>query len=187
MVDVRVIASTNRNLEEEIRKGHFRKYLFYRFNVFPIDIPPLRERREDIPLLAKFYLQRFASAYRKDITMIPETVLKTLEDHDWPGNVRELINVVERAVILNDGPDLRLFEQLDGPAGPEPVRVESTEGRIAEAATGLEEMERSHILKALVECSWRIEGPRGAAARLRMNPSTLRSRMKKLGVRVARR
>ena len=112
-VDVRIIASTNRNLEEEIKKGRFRKDLFYRLNVFPVTIPPLRERREDIPLLAKFYAERFSKSHGKDIRKIPTNTMKVLENYSWPGNVRELINVIERAVIVSAGPELRLAEKID--------------------------------------------------------------------------
>jgi transcriptional regulator with GAF, ATPase, and Fis domain/CHASE2 domain-containing sensor protein len=175
-VDVRIIASTNRNLEEEIQKGQFRKDLFYRLNVFPVTIPPLRERREDIPLLAKFYAERFSKSTGKGIKKIPTNTMKVLENYSWPGNVRELMHVIERAVILSDAPELRLAEKLL--AHPE-------ETAKAEDETGtkdLLEVEQEHILRVLRETGWRIEGPKGAAQLLGMNPSTLRARMRKLGI-----
>ncbi len=180
-VDVRIIASTNRNLEEEIRRGRFRMDLFYRLNVFPVTIPPLRQRKEDIPLLVKFYAEKFSKAHGKRIDKIPRQTMKALENYPWPGNVRELINVIERAVIVSDGPELRLAEKIDAIAGigqEETVEVEKRSG-----PPGLSEVEREHILKTLMETGWKIEGNRGAARLLGLKPSTLRARMKKLGIK----
>ena len=179
-VDVRVIASTNRNLEEEIKNGRFRKDLFYRLNVFPVTLPPLRQRREDISLLVEFFVGRFSNSFGKRIERTPKNIMKDLEDYAWPGNVRELINVIERAVIVSNGPELRLAEKI----GSSPILDHRKQTpNEAEGRKGLAEMEREHILRILKETGWKIEGPAGAAAGLRMNPSTLRARMKKLGIK----
>jgi formate hydrogenlyase transcriptional activator len=179
--DVRVIASSNRDLEEEMAKGRFRRDLFYRLNVFPITIPPLRERREDIPLMVKYYVEKFARTYRKEITGIPGKVMKVFKDCSWPGNVRELINIIERAVIVSDGPELELAGEIY--AGlPSPSREQTRDSIQGTRKKGLVEIEREHILTTLREIGWLIEGHNGAAEILRMNPSTLRARMKKLGI-----
>ena len=181
-VDVRIIASTNKNLEEEIAKGRFRKDLFYRLNVFSITIPPLRERKQDIPLIVKFYAEKFGKVHGKGTKEIPENTMKALENYSWPGNVRELINVIERAVIMSDAPELRLEEQID--AMPfDQVQEEVPNGIEKRESKGLVEMEREHILAMLEEIGWKIEGRNGAAQVLGINPSTLRSRMKKLGIK----
>ena len=112
-VDVRIIASSNRNLEEEVEQGRFRKDLFYRLNVFSITIPPLRERKQDISLIVKFYVEKFGKIHGKGTKGVPENTMKALENYSWPGNIRELINVIERAVIMSDGPELRLEEKID--------------------------------------------------------------------------
>jgi transcriptional regulator with GAF, ATPase, and Fis domain len=173
-VDVRVIAATNRNLIDEVRAGRFRRDLYYRLNVFPVRMPALRERQEDIPILAEYLIRRLSEKHQRRVGTIPRHVLDSLVAHDWPGNVRELENVIERALIAMTGPTLRLLEALtpemgDGPSG---------------AATNLMvDVERAHILKMLHASGWRIEGPRGAAMELGLKASTLRSRMRKLGVR----
>ena len=177
-VDVRIVASTNKDLEQEVKMGRFRRDLFYRLDVFPITIPPLNKRIEDIPLLVRFYLDKFRRAYKKQTTFVPEHTMKALQNYDWPGNVRELINVVERAVLVSDGPMLQLAERIDSLRIPA-----SVEREFGEARESLAEMERVHILKILRETGWKIEGPVGAAATLRMKPSTLRARMKKLRIR----
>jgi formate hydrogenlyase transcriptional activator len=179
-VDVRIVACTNRNIENEVKMGRFRQDLFYRLNVFPITIPPLRKRVEDIPLLVKFYTDRFSKRYQKRITMVPEQNMKALENYEWPGNVRELINVIERSVILSDGPVLQLAEKIG--SLPTFEHGKETPGE-AESRKGLAEIEREHILRTLGKTGWKIEGPAGAAAGLQMNPSTLRARMKKLGIK----
>jgi len=181
-VDVRVIASTNRQLEDEVKAGRFRKDLFYRLNVFPITIPPLRQRKEDIPLLANFYVHKFSKNYGKNIKRIPKEVMTAFEHYAWPGNVRELINIVERAVIVSDGPALRLAEQIATPAQLNAPQAKAAGGVEARDGASLLEIERRHILQTLQETGWRIEGPRGAAQILRMHPSTIRARMKKLGI-----
>jgi transcriptional regulator with GAF, ATPase, and Fis domain len=169
-VDVRVIAATNRDLAEEIKKGRFREDLYYRLNVFPIRVPPLRERAEDIPQLVWAFLEEFSSRMGKRITQVPRRTMEALQHHSWPGNVRELRNVIEHSAILTSGDTLRVPALGDGApvAAPEPTLADS---------------ERELILRALESKGWHIKGPRGAAAALGLNPSTLYSRMKKLGIR----
>jgi PAS domain S-box-containing protein len=168
-VDVRVIAATNRDLAAEVRKGRFREDLYYRLNVFPIQIPPLRERAEDIPLLVFAFMEEFATRMGKKITKIPRKAMEVLQGHGWPGNIRELRNVIEHSVILSAGDTLKLTILGEAPV------------RISEPVT-LAEAEREHILKTLESTAWRIKGPHGAAVRLDMQPSTLYSRMQKLGI-----
>jgi formate hydrogenlyase transcriptional activator len=168
-VDVRVIAATNRDLAEAVRKGRFREDLYYRLRVFPIDIPPLRERLEDIPLLVFAFMEEFATRMGKKITKIPRKAMEVFQGHAWPGNIRELRNVIEHSVILTSGDTLKLTG-----LGESPIR-ESQPVTLAEA-------EREHILKTLESTGWRIKGPHGAAARLDLQPSTLYSRMQKLGI-----
>ncbi len=170
-VDVRIIATTNRNLEEEIRKGRFRQDLYYRLNVFPITVPPLRQRAEDIPLLAEAFIERYSRKLGKQITSIHKEALKALEDYPWPGNIRELENIIERAVILSPGSVLQLADKLEISSLPFSSTVKT-----------LEEAERNQIFRTLSETRWRIEGKNGAAAILGLNPSTLRARMHKLGI-----
>ncbi len=172
-VNVRVIAATNRDLEEEVRRGAFREDLWYRLHIFPITLPPLRQRRKDIPLLAKFFLGRVAKKLGKDIRKIPRGVMEALQQYPWPGNVRELENVIERAAINTQGPILQLADKVTAApvaASPEP------------AGRSLADRERDHILQALQETGWRIEGKNGAAAKLGLNPSTLRGRLRKYGI-----
>jgi len=184
--NVRVVACTNRNLEDEIKKGRFRKDLFYRLNVFPVTLPPLRERKEDIPLLVKFYTDKFSISMGKKITVIPKSIMKILEDYSWPGNVRELINVIERGVILSNGPVLGLADPLDvnvadSSIGSTGVSLSNAQELIPPKC--LAEVERDHILQAMRQTAWRVEGPHGAAHLLGINPSTLRGRIKKLGIK----
>ena len=172
-VDVRVIAATNRNLEEMVQEGKFRADLFYRLNVFPIKVPPLRERASDIPLLARHFLEIYARKLGKPLTAIAPLSLERLQRYEWPGNVRELQNVIERAVILANGPVL----EIDEP------RLSSTRGGPAPPAAGtLEDMSRQHIQTVLAQCRGKVEGLKGAAAVLGLKPSTLRYRMKQLGI-----
>jgi len=180
-VDVRIIASTNRYLEEEVNKGLFRKDLFYRLNVFPITIPPLRQRREDISLLVKFYADRFSKTHSKSIKKVPKETMKVLVDYDWPGNVRELMNVIERAVIVSEGSELQLTEKIEAIPLAHQEETAKVEGKTG--TKGLSEVEEKHILRTLQETGWKIEGPKGAAQLLGMNPSTLRARMRKLGIK----
>jgi DNA-binding NtrC family response regulator len=174
-VNVRIIASTNRKLEEEIRKGGFREDLFYRLNVFPITIPPLRQRSEDIPLLVDYFVAKFNKKTGKKIETVSKDTLDILQDYDWPGNVRELESVIERAVITSQGTGLQILDRF----------VKSSKAGEQEAQDGkaLVEMERDYILHALEKTKWRIEGKNGAAVRLGLNPSTLRGRMRKDGIR----
>ncbi len=173
-VDVRIIASTNRDLKKEVQEGRFREDLFYRLNVFPISMPPLRQRADDIPVLISHFVAKHSRKLGKSITEIPQKVMKALEDFSWPGNVRELENVIERAVISTRGSVLQLAEPVAAAAPPSSVR---------DFKEGLAEVERDHILRILNETIWKIEGENGAARILGLRPSTLRSRMKKLGIR----
>jgi transcriptional regulator with GAF, ATPase, and Fis domain len=169
-VDTRIIAATNRNLRQEVKRGRFREDLWYRLDVFPITVPPLRQRRMDIPLLVKHFVNRFSKKHSKEIDSIPKGTLDRLMRYSWPGNVRELENVLERAVIVSTERTLRVVVPSDAP-GSEPV-----DGR------SLESIERDHIVNVLRTAKWKIEGSTGAAAALGLNASTLRSRMKKLGI-----
>ena len=170
-VDVRIVATTNRDLEEEVRKGRFRQDLYYRLNVFPITVPPLRQRKGDIPLMAQAFIERYSRKMGKQITSVQKKTMKTLQDYPWPGNVRELESVLERAVILCPGPVLQLADKLEISSTP-----------LSSAIRTLEEMERNQIHKILSETRWRIEGKNGAAAILGLHPSTLRARMHKFGI-----
>jgi formate hydrogenlyase transcriptional activator len=190
-VDVRVIAASNRGLEEAIRAGRFRADLFYRLNVFPIEVPPLRERRSDIRQLVMFFLSRFSKRFGKKVDTVSQATMERLTSYPWPGNVRELQNIIERAVVLAHGPVLELVRDLlpIPAAGLSPGAVEqSTRGvrssvPIAGGLPTLEEMERSHILSVLKQTGGVIEGPKGAARILKVHPNTLRSRMVKLGIK----
>lgn len=188
-VDVRLVAATNRDLARMVADGKFRSDLFYRLNVFPVLLPPLRDRREDIPVLARHFAQRFARRMGRQIETIPTAVMDVLVHYPWPGNVREMQNVIERAVILSPGPALRMdatelkvtdhrsevghkkFEIRDRLSDQRPF----TSGTLADA-------ERDHILGVLRETGWVLGGPNGAAVKLAMKRTTLQSRMKKLGI-----
>jgi formate hydrogenlyase transcriptional activator len=168
-VDVRLIAATNRDLAEDVRNGKFREDLYYRLKVFPIAIPPLRERVEDIPLMVFAFMEEFSMRMGKKITKVSRKSMEALQKHSWPGNIRELRNVVEHSAILSGGDTLKLTFLGDSPTRePQPVT--------------LAEAEREHILKTLELTNWRIKGKHGAAERLDMEPSTLYSRMQKLGI-----
>ena len=174
-VDVRLVAATNRNLPEMVEKGEFRNDLFYRLNVFPIVLPPLRQRSDDIPLLVRYFAQQVARRMGKKIRTIPAETMDKLVRYPWPGNVRELQNLIERAVILSPGDVLQVpITELKIPSTPAGYPAQT-----------LEQAERLHILDALRETNWVVSGPRGAAARLGLKRSTLQSRMKKLGIRKA--
>jgi formate hydrogenlyase transcriptional activator len=170
-VDVRIVATTNRNLEEEVRKGRFRADLYYRLNIFPITVPPLRHRREDIPLLVQAFIEKYSRKLGKQITSIQKETMKALQEYHWPGNVRELASIIERAIILCPGPVFQLADRLEISSPP-----------LSSAMRTLEETERNQILKTLSDTRWRIEGKNGAAAILGLNPSTLRARMHKLRI-----
>ncbi|MGH7182029.1 MAG: sigma-54 interaction domain-containing protein, partial [Nitrospiraceae bacterium] len=168
-VDVRVIAATNSELPAAVKEGAFRADLFYRLNVFPLVLPPLRDRPEDIPELARHFLKHYCVKFNRLCTDIDGESLERLMRYSWPGNVRELENVIERALILSHGPVLRIDEQVLGSQGS---------SFSASPPANLEEVERRHILQTLTLTDWQIEGSDGAAARLGIPPSTLRSRMK---------
>jgi formate hydrogenlyase transcriptional activator len=169
--NVRVLAATNCDLAQAVSEGHFRADLYYRLNVFPIRMPPLRERREDIPLLVWSYIRQSQLRLEKRIERIPQRLMAALTAYPWPGNVRELHNVLEHALILSPGPTL----MLDGIELAATTHLEVTGQTLAE-------VERAHICSVLEACAWRIKGVNQAAERLGLKPSTLRSRMKKLGI-----
>jgi formate hydrogenlyase transcriptional activator len=172
-VDVRVVAATNSDLSQLVEEKKFRSDLYYRLNVFPINVPPLRERSDDIPLLVNFFAQKFAKQMKKPIESVPKETMAALVSYHWPGNIRELQNLVERAVILSRGPTLEI------PLGElKPAKTSNHNN----GATTLEAVERDHILRVLGEAKWVIGGPTGAAARLGLNRTTLNHRMRKLGI-----
>jgi formate hydrogenlyase transcriptional activator len=171
-VDVRLIAATNCDLEQMVAERKYRSDLYYRLNVFPITIPPLRQRREDIPALTRFFTQKYARRLKKTITAIPAEAMAALTGYHWPGNVRELEHFIERAVILTRGSDLEISL----------AELKSAEPVVTSQLSTLEDAERGHILRALEETNWVIGGPNGAAARLGMKRTTLQSRIQKLGI-----
>lgn len=168
-VDVRIIAATNRNLKLEVEQGTFREDLWYRLNVYPITMPPLRQRKDDIPPLVEHFVNTYARKFGKTISSVSPRTMHSLQDHSWPGNIRELANVIERAVIHSQGSVLQVVDRFE---------------MVAEAASTqtLEEVERDYIIRTLENTGWRIEGKYGAARILGLNPSTLRTRMLKLGI-----
>jgi len=172
-VDVRVVAATNADLADLVAEKKFRSDLFYRLNVFPIIVPPLRERPEDIPLLVNFFAHKFAQQMRKNIERVPKETMAALTGYHWPGNIRELQNLVERGVILTKGSSLEI---------PLTELKQASRNNLTSAANTLEAVERDHILRVLGEANWVIGGPSGAAARLGMNRTTLNHRMRKLGI-----
>ncbi len=193
-VDVRVIAATNRDLLRAVAEGAFRQDLYYRLSVFPLRVPSLRERGEDIPLLVHYFVGRHAARIGRKIAGVPQEAMERLVAYPWPGNIRELENVIERAVILSAGAELEVAAEAL------PVTIETAHGRDLGVKPGrpqlqdsirsadadpltLEEMERRHIVEVLNRTTWKIDGPKGAAGLLKLNPSTLRSRIKKLGIR----
>jgi len=189
-VDVRIIAATNRSLRESINAGTFRSDLYYRLNVFPLEVPPLRKRRADIPLLAMFFLARYARNLGKRMKGISAPTLERFSNYYWPGNVRELQNVIERAVIVSPGPSLELDTDLSSVSTAEFLRdttrkaaevVQPTDP--APALKTLDEVERDHISAVLLQTGGVIEGAKGAARTLGMHPNTLRHRMEKLGIK----
>jgi formate hydrogenlyase transcriptional activator len=174
-VDVRLVAATHRDLARLVADGRFREDLYYRLNVFPLVLPPLRERRDDIPRLVRHFTQRFARRMGRRIETIPTAVMDALVRYPWPGNIRELQNVIERAVILSPGPSLQV--------PPADLQPPPTQPRASAAAPStLADAERDHILGVLRETGWVLSGPEGAAARLGMKRTTLQSKMKKLGI-----
>lgn len=172
-VDVRIIAATNRDLMSSVSSGEFRDDLFYRLNVFPVEVPSLRERRDDIPALVSHFVEKYSAKMGKRISGVPARVQEALTKYDWPGNIRELENIVERAVILATNETLQIDEALE---------MRSPERRADIDRRTLQAVEREHILHVLDQTGWRIDGMRGAALVLDMHANTLRSRMKKLGI-----
>jgi len=172
-VDVRVVAATHRNLKQMVEDGEFRSDLFYRLHVFPLSVPPLRERREDIPLLVRHFAYESARRMNRRVEIIPSQAMEVFSSYSWPGNVRELQNFIERAVILSPGSSLR--------APLEELTQESVQHSRTQLST-LEEMEREHVLRALKESNWVTGGPKGAAAKLGMKRTTLAYRIRKLNI-----
>ena len=174
-VDVRIVAATNQDLAQMVRERRFRADLFYRLNVFPIDLPPLRARSEDIPLLVNHFVRKLALRMNREICQVSKEAMEMLRQHDWPGNIRELQNLVERAVIMSSGSELQLppaeLRRLVQNGAPQPVRT-------------LVEAERAHILEALRQVNWIVAGRNGAASRLGLPRTTLIYRMRKLGIRL---
>ncbi|MCP4624504.1 MAG: AAA family ATPase, partial [bacterium] len=173
-VDVRIIAATNRNLEEEVSEGRFREDLWYRLNIFPITMPPLRDRLDDIPLLVNFYVDKISKRLGKPIEVVPVTIMDSLRQYHWPGNIRELENVLERAVISSSGPKLRLVDELKNQDN-DAIMTEGT----------LEDVERKYIIRVLEHVKWKVSGKNSAAEILGLNRSTLRARIRKLNIRKA--
>jgi PAS domain S-box-containing protein len=194
-VDVRVIAATNRDLQRAVAEDSLRQDLYYRLSVFPLRVPPLRERAEDIPLLVHYFVGRHAARIGRRISRVPKAAMERLVAYPWPGNVRELENVIERAVILSPGPDLEVAAE----ALPAPLELADDSGRAHQAdeprparasvrapidnTLTLEDVDRTHIVEVLQRTGWKIDGTDGAARLLKLHPSTLRSRIKKLGIR----
>jgi formate hydrogenlyase transcriptional activator len=194
-VDVRVIAATNRNLREAVEAGRFRSDLFYRLNVFPLELPPLRERRSDIPQLVAFCVSRFSKRFGKKIDGVSRESMENLVNYPWPGNIRELQNVIERAVVLSMEPTLRLDRDLVPVArstkGIETPETNAPAPRQVDLNTPkqlltLDEVDRNHILAALQHAGGVVDGPNGAAKILNLHANTLRHRMNKLGIKGSR-
>jgi transcriptional regulator with GAF, ATPase, and Fis domain len=171
-VDVRVIAATHKDLPAAVEQGRFRADLFYRLNVFPIHTPALRERREDIPALVRYFVMKYTAKTGKRIDTVPKSVLDRLGGYAWPGNVRELANVLERSVIVSRASSLELGDWVTLPVEPIQVRRDS----------GSRELSREQIIEALEATGWRVSGPRGAAQLLGLKATTLEARMKRLGI-----
>ena len=170
-VDARVIAATHHDLRSAVQSGRFRADLFYRLNVFPMATPPLRDRKEDIPLLVRHFAMQYGVKLGKRIEAIPKRTLDALMAYNWPGNIRELRNVIERALIITQGTTLELRDWAAGEGAASEARFRS-----------LEDVEREHILAVLEQKGWRVSGPKGAASLLGLKPTTLEARMKKLGI-----
>jgi formate hydrogenlyase transcriptional activator len=175
-VDVRVIAATHRDLKQMVAEGTFRSDLYYRLHVFPLTVPPLRDRHEDIPLIVHHYVDKFARRMNRRIESVPARTMEVFTSYSWPGNVRELQNFIERAVILSPGNSLR--------APLEELKAEEVKPGPHTSLSTLEEMEREHVLRALRESNWVTGGPKGAAVRLGMKRTTLAYRIRKLGIPV---
>ena len=175
-VDVRIIAATHRDLKAMVKAGDFREDLFYRLNVFPITLPPLRERGKDIAIIVQSFVERFSQKMGKQIDSIPQQVMDELSNYSWPGNVRELENIIERAVILSNGSALKLQDRL---ASVNSIKSETNDASLKTYSA----MEKDYIIKVLEHTEWRVSGEQGAATILEMHPNTLRSRMSKLGIK----
>src|SRR6266403_773207 len=188
-VDVRVVAATNSDLSKLVSERAFRSDLYYRLNVFPIQIPALRERPEDIPLLVRYFVQKFSRSLNKEVEYIPADAMDALSNYSWPGNIRELENLLERAVILSPGKELRVplselkSASLAAAAGADSSSSFTPSTSLTSSISTLEEAERQHILRALKQTQWRIAGPKGAAVLLGLQRTTLQARMRKLGIR----
>jgi transcriptional regulator with GAF, ATPase, and Fis domain len=169
-VDIRVVAATNKDLASAVRDGSFREDLYYRLNVFPIEVPPLRQRREDIPILVWSFVQEFSDKMGKKIETIPHKTMEQLQNYAWPGNVRQLRNVIERAMILTKATSLH-------------VDMPKSEDSVHQPKMGLEEFEKNHIIDILSKTGWKVRGKNGAAELLQLKPSTLESKMNKLGIK----
>jgi formate hydrogenlyase transcriptional activator len=190
-VDVRIVAATNGDLAKLVAERSFRSDLYYRLNVFPIHIPALRERPEDVPHLVRYFVQKFSRRLNKAVAYIPAEAMDALANYSWPGNIRELENFIERAVLLSPGKELRVpvnelkpdvFANTEGSA-PTAADSSSSLASATSSISTLEDAERQHILRALRQTEWRIAGPKGAAVLLGMKRTTLQARMRKLGIR----
>jgi transcriptional regulator with GAF, ATPase, and Fis domain len=171
---VRIIAATNRNLGEEVKNGKFREDLYYRLNVFPITMPPLRQRKDDVPLLISHFIAKFNKKIGKKIVTVSKETQNALQEYHWPGNVRELESVIERAVIISQGPALQILDRFD--------TTKKKDEPTGDSVKALVELEHDHVLQVLQKTGWRIEGKNGAAVLLGLNASTLRARMRKYGI-----
>jgi len=182
-----VIAATNRNLEDAVRQGAFRSDLYYRLNVFPITMPPLREREGDVAVLVRHLVKHLSQKLGRTIDTIPQETMAKLRNYPWPGNIRELRNVIERAVIITRGSTLRLIDDLDAQAVELEMQTRAAAataqfvGSVSRTET-LEQTEFNVIVRTLKNVHWKLEGPGGAAELLNLHPSTLRSKMRKLGI-----
>ncbi len=174
-VNVRVIATTNRDLPQAVKAGTFRADLLYRLDVFPIEVPPLRARTSDIPLLVSFYASKFSKKFGKRLQDVSQRTMERLTNYGWPGNVRELEHVIERAAILSQGPSLQIDESVLKTQTSQPT-----------CNGTLEDVEKAYIIQVLRETDWVVEGDRGAAVRIGLHPNTLRSRMQQLGIKKPR-
>jgi formate hydrogenlyase transcriptional activator len=174
-VDVRLIAATNRNLEAMVTAGLFRRDLYYRLNVFPLHVPPLRERPDDIPALVRYFVSRFSRRFGRRVTVIPETTMDALRSATWSGNIRELEHLIERSVILSTGAELKVPLSALEPVASDPTRAQAARGQLRQA-------ERQAILDALRATGGVVSGPGGAAAKLGVKRTTLQSKMRKLGI-----
>ncbi len=183
-VNVRIIAATNRDLEKAVRSGQFRSDLHYRLNVIPLRVPALRERRSDIPEMVMSFLEQSSKRIGKTMQAVSQETMKLLVDYSWPGNIRELQNIIERGIVLSRGSVLRLGPDLLPVEGSDKAAVVEQEAASElDSSASLEEVERRHILRVLEKTGWLISGPNGAGAILNVHPNTLRSMMKRLGIR----